>query len=186
MRLQALALCLVLAACSQPRALPTFNTIPEFTLTSHTGSQFRSAEQLKGRVWIADFIFTTCTGPCPRMSSQMRRVQESLADVPGIRVVSFTVDPNRDSPDVLAAYARRQNADPARWFFLTGPAETLHMLKRQAFLLGNVDGKNLDHSTRFVLVDPQGRVRQYYDTSEPASIPTLIADARRLADRPSG
>lgn len=105
----------------------------------------------------------------------MRKVQEGNADV---QMVSFTVDPARDTPEVLAAYAQRHHAGE-RWTFLTGTMEELHNLKRNVFLLGNVDGE-LNHSTRFVLVDKQGRIRAFYDTSEPSSIRQLISDIGRL------
>jgi protein SCO1/2 len=114
------------------------------------------------------------------MASQMRQVQTALAGVPGIRLVSFTVDPKRDTPEVLAAYARRFSADPNRWFFLTGSPEALNDLSLKAFMLSKVNDR-LDHSTRFALVDRHGRVRKYYDTTEPNAIPDLIADARGLA-----
>ena len=170
--------------CSRPtRPLPVFHTVGEFTLTAHTGAEFHSDGMLKGKVWVADFIFTNCQGPCPRMSTQMSRVQAALSDVPDIRFVSFTVDPVNDTPEVLAAYAKRYAATPDRWFFLTGTEQALHKLKREAFLLGNVDG-SLNHSTRFVLVDRAGRIRKFADTSEASSIPELIEDARALVREP--
>lgn len=134
----------------------------------------------EGRVWIADFIFTTCTGPCPRMSSQMRQVQKQLGDS-GVKLVSFTVDPNRDTPEVLARYAQRYEAKEGVWYFLTGPKETLHRLNRDVFKLGDVAG-NLDHSTRFILVDAKGRIRGFYPTDEQGAIDRIVADARRLAE----
>jgi protein SCO1/2 len=153
-------------------------TVPPFSLTAETGTPFNS-DLLRGQVWVADFIFTTCNGPCPRMTSQMRQVQDALTGVGHVKLVTFTVDPEHDTPEALAQYAKRQKADPNRWVFLTGSRETLHSLCREAFLLGNVDG-NLNHSTRFVLVDRESRVRGYYDTSEASSIPKLIEDIRSL------
>ncbi|MBI3684633.1 MAG: SCO family protein [Acidobacteria bacterium] len=179
MKRWSLAAVVLLAACSgKPTALEILGSVPAFTLQAHTGAVFASDAELRGRVWVADFIFTNCTGPCPRMTSQMRQVQSATKDLPELRLVTFTVDPARDTAEALAAYARRQQADE-RWYFLTGPQETLHHLKRYAFLLGSIDGQ-LNHSTRFVLVDRRSRIRAYYDTSEPASIQRLIADIRRL------
>lgn len=169
----------LLAACTSNEPFDVFNTVPDFRLTSESGTAFESATALKGKVWVANFIFTTCTGPCPRMTSQMRRVQDGLAAEAEVRMVSFTVDPARDTPEVLAAYGKRHGADPVRWNFLTGTQADLHRMAREVFLLGNVDGK-LEHSTRFVLIDRLGRIRRYYDSSEPDSISRLIADARRL------
>jgi len=172
---------LLVAGCGPRREpLSVYQSIPDFVLTAQTGQEFRSAEMLKGRIWIADFIFTSCTGPCPRMSSQMRRLQENLKDLPDVRFVSFSVDPVNDTPQVLAAYAKRFEADQSRWAFLTGSQKSLNALAREAFLLGTVDG-SLNHSTRFVLVDREGRVRRLYGSSEPGVVGIILDDVRHLA-----
>lgn len=171
-----LLLLLLAAGCGRKQPpLEVFGEVPDFTLTSHRKVPFQAATELRGHIWVANFIFTNCAGPCPRMTSQMRRVQEGNAEV---RMVSFTVDPARDTPEVLAEYAKKHRAGE-RWAFLTGTMESLHNLKRNVFLLGNVDGE-LNHSTRFVLVDKQSRIRAFYDTSEPSSIRQLISDIERL------
>lgn len=175
---------LALSGCAAHASLPAYSAVPDFTLTDQTGAPFSSAAQLEGLVWIADFIFTNCTGPCPRMTSQMHQVQTGLTGVDGVRLVSFTVDPERDTPPVLAAYASRFEARPGTWFFLTGPIDALHQLSRNAFMLGDVDG-NLQHSTRFVLVDRSSKIRGFYLTSEEDAIPRIIADAKRLAREPN-
>jgi protein SCO1/2 len=174
------------AACGPSAAdLPSYRTVPDFTLTAHTGEEFRSGEQLSGRIWVADFIFTSCTGPCPRMSARMRRLQEDLGDLPEVRFVSFTVDPERDTPEVLAGYARRYQADAGRWWFLTGPMNRLDDLNRNAFALGDVKG-GLDHSTRFVLVDRRGVIRGYYLSSDNEAMEKIEQDVRVLAAEVSG
>ncbi len=178
-----LAAVLKIAACNRREALGEFNIVPEFQLIDQTGATFSSAAQLAGKVWIADFIFTHCTGPCPRMGSQMRQVQSELAGLADVRLVSFTVDPERDTPEVLATYAKRYSAQSGRWFFLTGSPETLNEISLRAFMLSKLNGQ-LDHSTRFALVDRRGRVRKYYDTTGPHGIPDLIADARDLVTAP--
>jgi protein SCO1/2 len=170
----------LLIACGRVQAkLGNYGSVPDFSLTDQNGAPFSSATALAGVNWIADFIYTTCPGPCPRMSSQMHQVQTALADVDGVRLVSFTVDPAHDTPPVLADYARRYSAKPGIWFFLTGPQETLQHLSRDAFMLGDVNA-SLEHSTRFVLVDRQSRIRGYYLTSEPDAITRLIADTKAL------
>lgn len=170
----------LLAGCAQQaERLPVHNAVPAFTLTAHTGGEFRSEATLNGTVWVADFIFTTCHGPCPRMTSRMRRLQQDLAGVPNVKLVSFTVDPETDTPEVLAEYARQYGAEDG-WYFLTGSEETLHELNRHVFMLGDVQG-NLDHSTRFVLIDAQGYIRGYYLSSEPEAMQQLEADVRALA-----
>lgn len=167
-----------LTACSQRAAkLEIFGDVPQFKLVAQTGQPFDS-QVLAGKIWVADFIYTTCPGPCPRMTSQMHEVQNAVSDLPDVRLVSFTIDPAEDTPPVLETYAKVHGAS-ARWYFLTGPVPTLQMLDRDAFKLGNIDG-TMQHSTRFVLVDRQEQIRGYYDTSDASSIPKLIADLRAL------
>ena len=166
----------VLGGCTASSPLPSLGLVPDFTLTDQTNREFRSAEAFKRKVWIGDFIFTHCAGPCPRMTSHMRKIQDALAGEPEIKLVSFTVDPARDTPAVLAAYAAQFKA---RWFFLTGSPEALNQLSKHAFKLGDVDG-NLEHGTRFVLVDKFGRLRGYYSATSAEVIPQLIADAKAL------
>ena len=145
--------------CAVRAALPTYNTVPDFSLTDQTGASFAGDAALRGHVWVADFMFTNCPGPCPRMSSQMHQVQGALADS-DVRLVSFTIDPERDTPAALADYASHFSAKPGVWYFLTGPVETLQHLDRDVFQLGDIDG-SLDHSTRFALVDRKARVRRW-------------------------
>jgi protein SCO1 len=178
------ALAAALVACShRASSLEVLGDVPQFDLISQDGQPFHS-QALAGKVWVADFIYTTCPGPCPRMTSEMREVQDTVSQTPAIasniRLVSFTVDPAQDTPPVLAAYAKLHGASPAMWYFLTGPVPVLQTLDRDAFKLGNIDA-SMQHSTRFVLVDRQGRIRRYYDTSDPAAIPNVISDLSALA-----
>jgi len=169
------ALVLSLTACiSQKSSLPFYYDVGPFELISQDGQPFHS-EVLHGKVWVADFIYTTCPGPCPRMTSQMREVQDATIKIPDVKLVSFTVDPAHDTPAVLAEYAKTHRASTEQWYFLTGPQETLQRLDRDTFKLGNVDA-SLQHSTRFVLIDRQAHIRGYYDTSESQAIPRLIKD----------
>jgi protein SCO1/2 len=171
-------LCLSIG-CSHTSKLPTYGVVPDFELTAQDGHPFHSASELKGKIWVADFIFTNCPGVCPRMTSQMHQVQQAVAKMPDVRLVSFTIDPARDTPEVLTAYAMLHHASPDRWRFLTGPIPTLNHLDRDVFLLGNVDS-SLTHSTRFVLVDKQSHIRGFYDSSEADRISKLIAAIRAL------
>jgi protein SCO1/2 len=173
----------VLAGCSRPQAPVIYGEVPAFTLTSETAATFDS-RALAGKVWVADFMFTRCMGPCPRMSSRMHWLQKRTADVPDLRLVSFTIDPENDTPAVLAEYARRFRAEPGRWHFLTGPVATLQNLNRNGFKLGDIDGSMM-HSTRFVLVDRRGRIRGYYRTEDGESLEPLVADIRRVAKEAS-
>jgi len=117
------------------------------------------------------------------MSSQMHQVQTALAGQ-DVRLVSMTVDPDRDTPEKLFRYAAFYSAQPGVWYFLTGPRETLNHLGQDVFRLNAVDG-SLDHSTRFVLIDRKAQIRGYYLTSEPDAITRVIADAKALLRLPS-
>jgi protein SCO1/2 len=171
-----------LSACVRPKPLEVMGEVPAFQLTSADGQVFDS-HSLAGHVWVADFVYTTCDGPCPMMSAQMRQVQTSTAtEMADVKLVSMTVDPTHDTPPVLLAYAKHFKCDPSRWFFLTGPKDRLNNLGL-AFKLQSIDG-SLSHSTRFVLVDRHMKIRGYYTTGEDSFMPRLMHDIRQLeADR---
>lgn len=175
----ALAIGLIgLAACVQPKPLAVMGDVPSFALTASTGQTFDS-KSLSGHNWVADFIYTTCDGPCPMMSAQMRRIQESTsAEMADVKFVSITVDPAHDTPAVLDAYSKHFRCDPARWYFLTGEKDKLSDLGL-AFKLQTIDG-SLTHSTRFVLVDRHMKIRGYYTTGEDGFMPRLMHDIRQL------
>ena len=172
-------LAVLLAGCSSAPPLPDLGNVPAFELTAEDGSPFRSAEALAGKVWVADFIFTNCPGPCPRMSSRMKSLQDALKGVEDFKLVSVTVDPDRDTAPVLAAYAKRFAADTARWRFLTGTKEALRPVAFQAMHLSDL-GPALEHSTKFVLVDRKGRIRGYYDSTDSQGLRRLVDDSKRL------
>lgn len=166
--------CLV-AACNQAPPLPVLGQVPHFTLTDQSGGSFDSS-RLDGRVWVADFMYTTCPGPCPLMSHHMRQIAIASKD---LLLVSFTVDPAHDTPTVLAAYAQHYPVPEGRWWFLTGSQAELNDLAFNAFHLNKVDG-TFEHSTRFALVDGHMRIRAYYETLADKFRPQLLADAQRL------
>jgi cytochrome oxidase Cu insertion factor (SCO1/SenC/PrrC family) len=112
-----------------------YGRVPEFSLIERSGRRVDAAA-LRGNVWIADFIYTRCTDTCPLQSAQMARLQTEYRDDPDLRLVSITVDPERDTPQVLARYAARFGADPARWLFLTGEKTAIFRLAREGFRLG--------------------------------------------------
>ena len=179
MKLFLLAALLILTGClRKPEPLPVFGQISPFELTAESGQPF-SRQTLDGKIWVADFIFTSCSGPCPRMSSLMKQVQQASSGMPEVRLVSFTVDPERDTPAALAAYAARYHAQPERWRFLTGSRESINRLMRHDFMLGSIDS-NLTHSTRLVLLDRQSRIRGYYGTSEDSPVTELVRDIKRI------
>jgi len=162
----------LLLSCEKPGELPILGQVPDFELTTQGGTKF-SSKELAAKIWVADFIYTTCTGPCPLMSARMRQIQTAI---PEILLVSLSVDPEHDTPDALTAYARRFQAG-RNWYFLTGAKDTLQMLSRDTFKLSDL---GLTHSTRFVLVDQKGRIRGYYGTADDSTIRTLLSDVRQL------
>jgi len=158
------------------------NKVPDFTLTERSAREVKNQE-LAGQVWIADFVYTSCGGMCPIMSEKMRKLQDTLP--PEVRLVSFSVDPDVDTPAVLTEYARKFGADPNRWLFLTGNRESLFKLSKEGFKLavddsGGTELEPITHSSRFALVDQHGRIRGYYSMEEPAELAHLVEDAKSL------
>ena len=164
------------------RSLSYYGTLPSFELINQDGREFGSAE-LAGKIWIADFVFTSCPGPCPLISNRMSELQKPLEKT-DVHLVSFTVDPEKDTPEVLRSYAQRLHADGKRWDFLTGPRPTIYTLAENGFKLamseGSDEGGMPVHSTRIVLVDRQGVIRGYYDALAPDAVTKLVADANHL------
>jgi len=165
---------------------PDARALPDFALTAVTvdGTSPLDLRALRGRVWIVDFVYTSCAGPCPTLSANMRGLQKRLPKSVGL--LSFTVDPDHDSPEVLAEYARLFGADPQRWLFVTGDKPALIKLFRDGFLISAVEsrdaprGQNVAHTTKFVLLDSGARIRGYYDGADGAELDRLAADASRL------
>ena len=176
-----LPLVLLLAGCNLEKPLPVLGEVPAFQLIDQHGKAFHRTE-LDGHIWVADFIFTTCPGPCPLMSSKLHAVQKATPS--GVKLVSFTIDPAHDTPAKLAAYSRNFAADDTRWSFLTGSTATLNALASDAFHLGTV-GDNLEHSTRFVLIDGKGRIRAYYGFADADVVSRVAHDAERLRKEPA-
>lgn len=164
---------------------PVIASLPGFLLTDQHGREVR-LEVFLGQPWVADFIFTRCPGPCPLMTRKMAELGPRLPA--GVRPVSFTVDPEYDTPEVLAAYAERFGAGE-NWLFLTGPREAMWDLSVTGFKLAVAEAEDLAdgeglaaeqgpivHSTRFVLVDAAGGIRGYYDAFEPREIERLLRE----------
>ena len=161
----------------QGTVLAVFGQAPDFSLTERSGTAL-SKSDLAGKPWIADFIFTSCAGQCPLMSLQMQGLQKKLGPETGFRFVSFTVDPDRDTPEKLAEYAERYQAEKDRWFFLTGAKPEINRILKE-FFLSKVEEPAM-HSIRFILVDGAGQIRGYYDSSDAGSMEQLVHDTRIL------
>ncbi len=231
---------------------PVYGLAPAFSLIERSGRRVEASD-LRGMVWIATFIYTHCTDTCPLQSARMARLQADLGGAPDLRLVSITVDPARDTPEVLARYAARFGADPARWLFLTGEKAAILHLAREGFRLGVEEpargdpsplerafppersrapspspsspswgeglsrgslsllrervGVRVDqllgaapaaahegaapsaapailHSSRFVLVDRQGRIRGYYEGDDDEALRRLRRDVELLLSEP--
>lgn len=166
-------------------ALPVLREVPPFTLTRQDDRGFSRADLL-GKVWVADFIFTTCAGPCPLMTQRMEDLQKKFREARDLRLVSFSVDPEYDTPEVLTEYASHFGARPERWAFLTGDRDTIYDLSIKGFKLavGDDAGEDYDHmiihSTYFVLVDRAARIRGYYDGTDPEKLAQLTKDIDEL------
>lgn len=217
--------------------LGNFGTVPAFALTERSGRGV-TREDLRGLVWITNFFYTNCPDTCPLQSAKMARLQQDVDDLSDVRLVSISVDPEHDTPDVLRDYAQRFGADPERWLFLTGDKTAIYRLAQEGFLLSVVDPAAPSqtpqpppkggpsgsqsalpsgsrpargrppgpfespgqwvlkprqawahtgdehtmvlHSSRFVLVDRQARIRGYYHYDDEAALQRLRRDVRTV------
>ena len=170
---------------------PVIGSVPPFSLVERSGRPI-SRDDLVGRPWVADFIFTRCVGMCPALSTRMAELRRQLRQQ-GLqaRLVSFSVDPSHDTPEVLREYAARFGADES-WLFVTGDRDALYQLIGQGFRLSVADrpteqsadsGELVTHSDRFVLIDATGRIRGYYHGSDLDAVPLVLHDLAALQPR---
>lgn len=153
-----------------------------FAFTERSGQPITDAD-LKGKVWVAGFVFTRCADPCPRVMATMAQLQRELPQSDDLRLVTFTIDPEYDTPPVLRKYAENFNADPNRWLFITGPEKDVHSLLLNRFKQAvekNPDGKasigeKYFHSSRLAVVDKKGTVRAVFDGVESKNQPDAKA-----------
>jgi protein SCO1/2 len=156
--------------------LPVLGEVLPFSLTNQAGEGVDLGD-LKGKVWVADIIFTRCPGPCPKMTGKMAELQKQFAGNPNLRFVTLTTDPEHDTPAVLKRYSERFGADPSQWLFLTGSKKEIRNLAQGSLKLGSEEKPAADqesvndlfiHNTVFILVDRHGRLRgQAYESLEP-------------------
>jgi protein SCO1/2 len=139
--------------------------LPEFELTTHVGAAF-SKEKMLDKVWVVDFFYTSCPGPCPALTSRLSGMHQKFSKEPKVGFLSISGDPQKDSPEVLSVYAQRFKADD-RWVFLTGEKDRIYALANEGFKMSmkEMPGEqdSVSHSTRLVLVDKQGWVRGFYE-----------------------
>lgn len=192
----ALGLASFITACSKTEASeppPVYSKVAPFDLVERSGKPVRR-DDLLGRPWVASFVFTRCTGPCPRVVGTLRKLQARLREKGegGPRIVTISVDPTFDTPEVLKRYASDLGADPARWWFLTGDEAAVRTLIRESFLSpverapdGTVPpGESVSHRTQLVAVDPKGRVRGFYAGESEEDLDRLMALLDLLAREP--
>lgn len=153
--------------------------VPDFNLMNQQGQPLKLSD-MAGKIWIADFIFTNCPTICPAMTQEMARLQSEFATDP-VYFVSFSVDPERDTVDVLSRYATAYGADDRRWHFLTGEKANIYRLAEQGFSLaaGHKDSEIL-HSTRFALITPEGKIHGHYDSRSKPALLRLRRDVKAL------
>jgi protein SCO1/2 len=176
---------------SDATKLPNIAHVPAFDARDQRGRAFR-AEEMRGSIWIVDFVFTSCPTVCPRLTARMAELQgriEKLGEQrTPVKLLSLSVDPETDTPPVLATYAAKYGAHDATWTFATGKTEDLDRVVVQGFkqrydkadpAIGIME---VMHGDRFVLVDARGDIRAYYDTSEQGALDRIVADVERVAD----
>ena len=152
-------------------------SVPDFSLTNQQGEPLGLSD-MGGKIWVADFIFTSCPTICPAMTQEMARLQSEFVADP-VYFVSFSVDPERDTPKVLARYATAYGADNRRWHFLTGDKTHIYQLAEQGFFLdAGPKGGEILHSPRFVLVTPEGNIHNYYNSRSKSAMLRLRRDIK--------
>jgi protein SCO1/2 len=172
------------------REPPAYGSVPEFSFIERTGRRVERAEFL-GKTWVVDLIYTHCPDTCPLQSAEMASLQADLVNEADVRLVSITVDPARDSLAVLSRYAKRFGADRKQWLFLTGEKTAIYRFVQEGLRLPVMDprsrargaggeGVTLLHSSRFVLVDREARIRGYYESSDMESLRQLREDVKTL------
>jgi protein SCO1 len=177
-----------ITACKPRRQLDVMGQVPAFTFTDQAGKVF-GAGDLRGRVSVAAFMFTRCPTICPRITATMQELQARAdkQDVP-IHWLSFSVDPENDTPAVLDAYAKQHHIDLRSWSFLTGDSTEIRVVAEQGFKIAaegkaepNADHYGISHGSHLVLVDKRGNIRGYYRTLDDDAQTRLLADAQLLA-----
>jgi protein SCO1/2 len=167
-----------------------FQTIPNFNLVDESGKTF-SAKSLKGKIYVTSFFFTRCGTICPKITSQLSRVQDTFLGDPEVQLLSISVDPKFDQPEKLALYAKRFDANKSQWHFLTGEKKMIYPLVLKGFHVPLADASEYDaaiknpdetfiHSERLVLVDKEGIIRGFYDGTDKKEVDRLLVEIKVL------
>lgn len=174
----------------EPEMDTVFHTIPVWTLTDENARPF-SSSSLKGKIYVADFFFTRCESICPKMSSELTRLQDVFVNNEDIQIVSFSVDPSNDTPEKLKQYAKEYDAVAGKWHFMTGTREQIYPLAIKGYYIPVADASEYDkaikspnetfiHSEKLILVDKEGYIRGFYDGTDKKDVDRLILEIRVL------
>jgi protein SCO1/2 len=177
----ALAIVYPIVKSKQTEPLPTLSQVPSFALTDSTSHTF-GTEQLKGKVWVATFFFTTCPTLCPIMMNAMSDLYKNYKGNFDVQFVAVTVNPQYDSPAILSEVSNRYHADPAQWHFLTGTLEAIQDLSLNGLKVGTQEDP-INHSAYFVLVGQSGHIRGYYDGQDTAAMTRLENAIKQLLNQ---
>ncbi len=172
--------------------LGNFGAVPDFSLTERSGRQIGRSD-LNGKVWIVNFMYTSCTDNCPLQSAEMAKLQSDIGSSGRVKLVSISVDPDRDSPRVLSRYADRFKASPDSWYFLTGEKKEIYSLAQEGFHLSAMPASHHEkedegailHSSKFALVDGKGEIRGYYESNDAEALQRLRQDLTTLIKKTS-
>ena len=161
----------------------TQHYIPEFSFINQDGQRM-GRSQMQGKITIVNFFFTSCPSICPVMSKEMERVNDHFRDDPLVQIMSISLDPTYDTPQILKAYSEKHHAIPGKWNFLSGPKEETFQLARCGFILPALDGNGVPddfvHSDKFILIDDEGRIRGYYSGTTREGVDLLMLETKIL------
>jgi protein SCO1 len=174
----------------QPKMDTVFHTIPDWKLIDENGATF-SGSSLKEKIYVADFFFTRCGSICPKMSSQLTRVQDVFSKEDEVQFASFSVDPTHDTPEMLREYAKKYDAKAGKWHFFTGTKTQIYPLAVKGYYIPVADASEYDkavktpdetfiHSEKLILVDKEGHIRGFYDGTDKKDVDRLILEIRVL------
>lgn len=169
------------ALIASPKLREPVKEIPPFQFTNQMG-RIITEKDVQGKVYVADFFFTSCEAACPMMSTQLTRVQNAIDDTASFRILSYSLDPENDSVPVLKSFARKFKANSNVWFLLTGDKEEIYMLGEQGYLQTVLNDQKsfMNHSQKFILVDQNRMIRGFYNGLDSAEVDLLIQDIRFL------
>ncbi len=173
----------VVEEAATPSVLPELGAVGEFSLVNQENKPLNHAS-LENKLWIVNFFFTKCTGPCPLMSQKMAKLQKDLESTPEVNFLSISVDPANDTPAVIQEYGKKVEANFQKWTFATGEKAEVLRLAQESFKLPAGETPDM-HSTKFVLVDAKGQIRAYYDSLEEKVEDKIKEDIHHLLSKPS-